>query len=343
MRLAWFHFVVIAVLFSSMAGAQAPIKALGAIGPEGFEYGTFANNTYTSDCLGFSLPIPRGMEITIKVPPGTNEWITPTRNGMISLLTMARYMEQPKFGFESIAVAISPVKDPAETAEDFVAGLGEVQVINAKPQGGQLIRGAFAVEYGGKHFFRADYKRPANNGSAYMAFVYTKFRGYFIGETLGARTPEELEEAASSLEHISFQEEAPNSKCATGVADDNPGSTGPFSSIISALPKAPLSNSGQPQRVRVSQGVSTGLLIKKVQPQYPDDARQAGIQGQVVLQALIDKNGDVVDLKLVSGDPALASAANEAVKQWKYKPYLLNGNPVMVETQVVVNFQLSGR
>lgn len=103
------------------------------------------------------------------------------------------------------------------------------------------------------------------------------------------------------------------------------------------------STSERPLRVRVAQGVSTGLLIRKVQPQYPEDARQGHIQGQVVLQAVISKNGEVEKLTLVSGHPLLAPAAIEAVKQWRYKPYLLNGEPVVVETQIVVNFQLSRR
>jgi protein TonB len=84
-----------------------------------------------------------------------------------------------------------------------------------------------------------------------------------------------------------------------------------------------------------------GLLIKKVNAQYPPGALQSRVQGQVALQAEIDKNGDVVSLALISGDPLLAPAALEAVKQWKYKPYLLNGQPVTVETTVIVNFTLS--
>ncbi len=97
-----------------------------------------------------------------------------------------------------------------------------------------------------------------------------------------------------------------------------------------------------PQRVRVSQGVSTGLLIRKVQPNYPPLARQARIQGTVVLQAEISKEGTIQNLQLISGHPMLAPSAIEAVKQWRYRPYLLNGEPVAVETQVVVNFSLSG-
>ena len=97
-----------------------------------------------------------------------------------------------------------------------------------------------------------------------------------------------------------------------------------------------------PQRVRVSTGVATGLLIKKVTPNYPQLAKQARIQGQVVLQAEISKDGTIQNLQLISGHPMLAPAAIEAVRQWRYKPYLLNGEPVAVETQVVVNFSLSG-
>jgi len=94
----------------------------------------------------------------------------------------------------------------------------------------------------------------------------------------------------------------------------------------------------RPQRVRVSEGVSDRLCRKKVKPRYPKDARRAGIQGHVVLQLEIDKNGNVESAAVVVGPPELAPAAVEAVKQWKYKPYLLNGQSVMMETQVVVSF-----
>lgn len=95
-----------------------------------------------------------------------------------------------------------------------------------------------------------------------------------------------------------------------------------------------------PQRVRVSQGVSRGLLVYRVEPVYPPLARQAHIQGVVVLTAIIDKEGSIQNLQLVSGHPMLAPAAIEAVKQWRYKPFLLNGQSVGVETTVTVNFQL---
>ncbi|MGA8213109.1 MAG: energy transducer TonB [Candidatus Sulfotelmatobacter sp.] len=97
----------------------------------------------------------------------------------------------------------------------------------------------------------------------------------------------------------------------------------------------------QEARVRVSEKVAQLFLAKRVQPEYPQEARDKHIQGVVVLMAEISKEGDVTAMRLVSGHPLLAPAAVEAVKQWKYKPYLLKGQPVAVETQVSVSFVLS--
>ncbi len=154
------------------------------------------------------------------------------------------------------------------------------------------------------------------------------------------RTPTKIPEKVQMIK----EEEAPPAMAGVmgGVPGGVPGGQmgGVIGGIINstaAIPKA-----ATPQRVRVSQGVSQGLLIKRVQPNYPPLARQARIQGQVVLQAEISKEGTIQNLQLISGHPMLAPAAIEAVKQWRYKPYLLNGEPVAVDTQVVVNFTLSG-
>ncbi len=100
-------------------------------------------------------------------------------------------------------------------------------------------------------------------------------------------------------------------------------------------PKSPL-------RVRVSQEESRGLLVTTVLPVYPPLARQAHVQGAVVLDADISKDGTVETLKAISGHPMLIPAAVDAVKQWRYKPYVVKGEPVAVNTQIVVNFTLSG-
>jgi periplasmic protein TonB len=128
-----------------------------------------------------------------------------------------------------------------------------------------------------------------------------------------------------------------------GVMGGVPGGQmgGVIGGIIASTPVA-VPKVATPQRVRVSAGVSQGLLIHKVQPSYPPLARQARIQGGVVLQAVIGKDGSIQNLRAVSGHPMLTPAAIDAVKQWRYKPYYLNGEPVEVDTQITVNFTLAG-
>jgi len=83
-----------------------------------------------------------------------------------------------------------------------------------------------------------------------------------------------------------------------------------------------------------------GSLMRKLQPKYPPLAIAARIQGSVVLAAVISKQGTIENLKLVSGHPMLVSAAIDAVRQWQYRPYVLNGEVIEVETQITVNFTL---
>jgi periplasmic protein TonB len=95
-----------------------------------------------------------------------------------------------------------------------------------------------------------------------------------------------------------------------------------------------------PKRLRISSRVADGLKTHSVDPTYPREARDKGIQGDVILQATIDTKGNIASLKAVKGDPILADASIEAVKQWKYKPFLLNGEPVEVETTILIKFHL---
>jgi periplasmic protein TonB len=157
------------------------------------------------------------------------------------------------------------------------------------------------------------------------------------------RTPTKIPQKVEMIK----EDEAPPPVMSAGVVGGVPGGVpggqmgGVIGGIISSTPVA-VPKVATPQRVRVSQGVTQGLLIRKVQPNYPPLARQARIQGQVLLRAQISRTGDIENLQLISGHPMLAPAAIEAVKQWKYKPYILNGEPVEVDTEIMVNFTLSG-
>ena len=92
--------------------------------------------------------------------------------------------------------------------------------------------------------------------------------------------------------------------------------------------------------IRLSTQIASGLLIRKVMPQYPPIARSVRLSGTVVLAATISKDGTIANLRVVSGPAMLQQAAMEAVSQWRYRPYLLNGEPVDVETSVNVIFTL---
>jgi protein TonB len=96
-----------------------------------------------------------------------------------------------------------------------------------------------------------------------------------------------------------------------------------------------------PQRIRVGGNVQQAMLVRQPKPVYPPLAKQARISGVVRLNAIISKDGTIQNLSVLSGHPLLVPAAMEAVKQWVYKPTLLNGEAVEVVTQVDVNFTLS--
>ena len=121
----------------------------------------------------------------------------------------------------------------------------------------------------------------------------------------------------------------------TSVATDTNSTT------LSGLVNTTAINAKAPeQTLRISQGVSQGLLVKRVQPVYPPQAMQMRLEGTVELQANISKTGDITGIKQLSGQPALGRSAIDAVRLWKYKPYYLNGEPVEVQTQITVKFKL---
>jgi TonB family protein len=113
-----------------------------------------------------------------------------------------------------------------------------------------------------------------------------------------------------------------------------------FLPLLGFLPLA-IAQDSVPERVQVPNDVIRGLLLNRIAPKYPPLARQARIQGTVVLNVFINKSGEVESVRLTSGHPMLAPAAIAAVKQWRYQPYLQDGEPVEVETTIQVNFQLS--
>jgi len=143
-----------------------------------------------------------------------------------------------------------------------------------------------------------------------------------VKSTTRAKTQAQAEESAPALP----------SPLAVASANDR-NLSGLMASASSSVPRPSLAT------VRISQGVSQGLLIKRVQPKYPPAALAVRAQGAVQIEATINKEGNVTNLKVLSGDPVLARAALDAVRQWRYKPYYLDGDPVEIQTQITVNFK----
>jgi TonB family protein len=115
------------------------------------------------------------------------------------------------------------------------------------------------------------------------------------------------------------------------IAADSPGPTD-LGKVLSTSPALPRLG------VAISQGVTGGTLLRRVQPVYPPEARRLRLEGSVILDANIAEDGQIQDLKVVSGQAVLAQAAIEAVKQWRYSPYLLNGQPIRKQTRINIKF-----
>lgn len=118
-----------------------------------------------------------------------------------------------------------------------------------------------------------------------------------------------------------------------------PSATGLVIPIIGTHPVIPVAPKPVEKLFRQSE-ILAGSLIRKVEPKYPPLAMAARIQGPVVLEAVISKAGKIENLRLVSGHPMLAGAAMDPGSQWRYRPYILNGNVIEVETEITVNFVL---
>lgn len=115
---------------------------------------------------------------------------------------------------------------------------------------------------------------------------------------------------------------------------------GPGAGLAGAAPEMISGPGAAGGPVRVQGVVIAGSLVSKVPPRYPADAKTRGVQGTVLMHAIIGKDGTIQDLSVISGPEELQASAMEAVRQWVYKPYLLNGEPTEVDTRITVNFAL---
>jgi len=157
------------------------------------------------------------------------------------------------------------------------------------------------------------------------------------------RTPSRIPQKVEMIKEEEAPPPAPTGGVVGGIPGGIPGGQlgGVIGGIISSTSMAAVPKLEPVKRIRVSQGVTQGLLVRKIQPPYPTIALAARITGVVELKAIIGKDGNIKELQALSGPPLLIPAAINAVKQWHYRPYLLNGEAVEVETNVTVTFQFA--
>jgi hypothetical protein len=182
-----------------------------------YDTGALANGTYTNECLGFSLPIPDGWQVNIHSGGSDAHGRATHLPGQgLGLLVIDRYKDYPSR--QRIVVTARDASRFTLPAKDYVTAGVQLQ-ISSNPENRHRLQEAFAVEYGGRQFYRSDYKQDMPDGhTMYLALVYTKYRGYLLGETLIAGSSAALEESANSLLRISFGSDQANPKCVFGGA-----------------------------------------------------------------------------------------------------------------------------
>ena len=144
----------------------------------------------------------------------------------------------------------------------------------------------------------------------------------------------------NSIKQVAEKEAPPSSFGVAGMEGLGGSANGVMGSVFGS--GGPKVQAAVPKKVNISAGVAIGMLIQKTQPIYPPIAKAARVSGTVILQATISKTGSIQNLQVVSGPAMLQQAAMDAVRTWRYRPYLLNNDPVEVQTTINVIFSLGG-
>jgi TonB family protein len=259
----------------------------------------------------------------VSVPVASSQQTTPAPALTTSPSTAAKPAKPPAPAASSVpapatSIPTASIPTTPQTAEPSESGDADTTAESAQPTPSPKTSAASAAKGSAKSTSPASSTAatPASDNKPAAQPIVVK-----NGASAGAQTRAAAPDAP-----------APN---VIGIAPSSSG--GALSNLLPNQGTAP-----KPilQTLNVSQGVSQGLLIKKVQPAYPPNALRMRLEGAVQIQATIGKSGNIAAVKVLSGEPLLAKAAVDAVKQWKYKPYYLNGEPVEIQTQITVNFKL---
>ncbi|HLZ40325.1 MAG TPA: energy transducer TonB [Candidatus Sulfotelmatobacter sp.] len=264
------------------------------------------------------------------VYPLSNDWVRATQlwrtkgesfnPPKFDILLAAVYVPKSDLSASSPFFELRAYRRPADCKKSLEAMIARSQDNKDKPEGG-----VEQFSAAGRDYFRVNLHEV---GGRRHCVICTTANGHLLLWNAGAPNEKGMDAILATLNSITALPQ-PSAADSTESAGQKNIQTSPSMPVMA-----------KPERVKVASGITSGLLIKKVVPTYPLDARTAHIQGTVLLLAEISKTGDIMDLELIGGPIELAGSAVAAVRQWKYKPYLLMGEPVAVETQIQVNYQL---
>jgi TonB family protein len=296
---------------------KAPAKPPQPVDPP---LGKFWNDTYSNDYFDIYYPLSRDWvrETNLMRSRVSAEQSSLPTYVLLSAVHIPQDTDplRADSSFTVLAVNVSSGSSSTPCKEYLQSLAASMQAQKEGEQKGAVSQ--FTVA--GHDFYRADFEY--RRGVDHRAILCTFTKNFLLQWNIVGWSKPAIETAVSTL---------------NAMLPSAPATAAPeISSAPLPVPGAvPL-----PTKVRVSTGVSTGLLLKKITPVYPEEARHDRIQGSVVLKVIINKAGDIADMEVVSGPVELVVSAVNAVRKWKYRPYLLQGDPVAVETQVVVNYAL---
>ena len=280
--------------------------------------GTFNDDAYSNDYFGIFYPLSRDWvrETDLMRSKIASEGNSQGTYVLLAAVHIPQDSEPMKAdsSFMVLATNHSGAQDCKQYLEVFANSVQSQK--DGKPRGDVS---QFTIA--GHDFYRRDFE--FRHDPEHRTFLCTSIKDSMLQWNIVGLSRNAIETAVSTLRSITTAPPPP------ATTTQPPPATVKSSNV-----------SPHAQAVRVSSGVSVGLLIKKVVPVYPPEAKYAHIQGSVVMKAVINKAGDVVDLEVNSGPIELVVSAVNAVRKWKYRPYLLLGNPVEVQTQIVVNYSL---
>jgi TonB family protein len=289
--------------------------------------GTFRDGNYANEYFGLSYPISRDWvrATDLMRKNYSAEGITGGVFVLLAAVHIPEHTTPPEADSSFIVIALESSPKSATLSCDFYLQnlANELQSKKEAQQKGETT----TLSLAGHDFRRADFEfrsAPRNH-----AIICTQVKDYLLQWNVAGVSKNAVQSAVSTMDAIAAltQEEPthaqqkanhPNSQASSSVGDV------------------------QTTTVRVVPGVEQGLKIKSVAPIYPEEAKYRHIQGSVHLKAVINKTGDVVDLEVADGPIELVVSAVNAVRQWKYRPYMLQGQPVEVSTTITVNYVLSG-